>query len=213
MRRRGYRGRATARAHSPCGTSIDNLQSLLDCLEAQRPDSAELSVGALFDAVGRRAFGAALILPGLFVLSPLGGIPGATTVAGLTTVLLSLPVVFKRRGLWLPAALRRRQIARHRLLAVTRAMRRPARFIDRLLRPRLEWVMRGVMLQSIAAIIVAIGLTMPLLELVPFADTVPGAAIVVFGLALTSHDGLLALLTAALCAIALALLFGGAAAL
>ena len=209
-RESGHPGRQGAGDKARAGDTrpIDNLQSLLDRLEAQRPNAAELTIGDLFDAVGRRAFGPVLVLPGLFVVSPLGGIPGATSAAGLTTVLLSLPVVFKRRRLWLPQAVRQRHIARKRLLKATHALRRPARWVDHLLKPRLEWVMHGVMLQLIAVVISAVGLTMPMLEVVPFADTVPGAAIVVFGLSLTSHDGLFALLTAVLCLSALALVIG-----
>jgi hypothetical protein len=40
----------------------------------------------------------------------------------------------------------------------------------------------------------AVALVTPLIELVPLAGIVPNAAIVAFGLALTAHDGLWALI-------------------
>jgi hypothetical protein len=52
---------------------------------------------------------------------------------------------------------------------------------------------RGVSRYLIAAVCAAIAAAMPAMELVPFSATGAGVALTVFGLALISDDGLLAL--------------------
>jgi hypothetical protein len=73
-------------------------------------------------------------------------------------------------------------------------LRRPARWLDALTRPRLTVLTRGMGVYFVAAICLLIALAMPPLELVPFSANGAGLALTAFGLALIGHDGLLALL-------------------
>ena len=69
-----------------------------------------------------------------------------------------------------------------------------ARFVDRFLRPRFDLLTRGAFLRVIAALVLIVALVTPVIEIVPLAGIVPNAAIVAFGLALTAHDGIWALI-------------------
>lgn len=73
------------------------------------------------------------------------------------------------------------------------------------LRPCLDVLVRKPTLQVLALACAAIGLVMPMLEVVPFADTAPGVALIAFGLAMIAHDGLLALAAAGFCAVSFGL--------
>lgn len=176
-----------------------NLESLLDELGEAAQDKQEVSFGNLLEAVGRRSFGPALLVPGLLLLTPLGGIPGAATAVGLMAVLVAGQMLLGRSRLWLPQWLLRRRASAERLRKGLRSLGRPAQFVDRLLRPRLQFALRRPALQILAFACLAAGMVMPLLEAVPFADTAPGLALTAFGLALVAHDGLLALVAAAFC--------------
>ena len=91
-------------------------------------------------------------------------------------------------------------------------MRKPARFIDRFLRPRLEPVTRRTGLYAIALICALIGVAMPSLESCRSPRTWRDSALTAFGLALIANDGVVGLIalgiTAAAVAFALITAFG-----
>ncbi len=69
-------------------------------------------------------------------------------------------------------------------------VRRPARWIDAVLRQRLE-VLVGQYPIAVASTV--LGLAMPLTELVPLSGIGVGTGFMAFGLALVARDGLMAL--------------------
>jgi hypothetical protein len=95
---------------------------------------------------------------------------------------------------WLPRWLLNRSVAQDKLSKATQWLRRPARFLDRLLRPRLTIFTSGMARYLIALICILIAVVIPAMELVPFSANGAGAALTAFGLAVSARDGLLALL-------------------
>ena len=63
-----------------------------------------------------------------------------------------------------------------------------------MIRPRLRFLSGGIGIYVIGLVSAAVAITMPPLESLPFAATTAGVAIALFGLALVTRDGLLALL-------------------
>lgn len=180
---------------------IPTLATLLDQLCDAGGDEETVSVEAVLKAVGRRSFGPVLLVPGVIALSPLSGIPGAPTVVGIMVLLVAGQVLVGREEFWLPQFILRRSISRRRFEKTINAMMRVARYVDRLVKPRLTYFTEGPAVYLIAAMCVALALTAPFLEVVPFSATGVGAAVTAFGLALTFHDGLLALLAVTFCGI------------
>lgn len=80
-------------------------------------------------------------------------------------------------------------------------MKPAARFVDRLLRPRLTILTQGAGTYAIAALCLGIAATMPVMEMVPFSANAAGLALTVFGLSLVARDGLLALFAFVLTAV------------
>lgn len=155
-------------------------------------DTAYVTVADILDAVGRRSFGAMLLVPGLIVLSPISGIPGVPTLGAIGVLLIAGQMLIGRESFWVPEFLRRRRISRARMQKARGFLMTLARVVDRVVRPRLSVLTRGPFVYLIAAICVLIGLIMPPLEAILFANVVTSAAISAFGLALVAHDGLLA---------------------
>jgi hypothetical protein len=102
--------------------------------------------------------------------------------------------LFGREHFWLPGWLLNRSLQSEKLEKAARVLRRPARFIDRLLRPRLQAFASQPATYAIAVMSLCVAAAMPFLEVVPFSANIGGAALAAFGLALISRDGLLALL-------------------
>lgn len=150
---------------------------------------------AMLDEVGRRSFGPMLLLAGLVAVAPvIGDIPGVPTIVGVFVVLIAGQLVFRRQQIWLPRWLLKRSVRQDKLCKALEWMRKPARFVDRLLRPRLESYTGPKATYAMAILCIVIGVAMPAMEVVPFSANFAGAALSAFGLSLIARDGLLALL-------------------
>lgn len=171
-----------------------DIEELLDRIEAGAADRSHVSIGEMMDSVGRRTFGPVVLLVGIILVTPLSGLPGMPTLMGLLTLLTLGQVLIGRKHFWLPAWLVRRHVPRHRLVQGLELLRPAARRIDRLIRPRLSPLVRGPGLYVMALACMVISVVMPATELVPFSASIAGLALMTFGLAIISKDGLLALI-------------------
>lgn len=161
-------------------------------------EAKQVTVADILGVIGQRSFGAMLLVPGLIVLSPISGIPGVPTMGALAVVLIVGQMLIGKRCFWVPEVLRRRRISRVRMVQARRFLLPMARFVDRLVWPRLSFLTRGPFAYLIALTCLAIALIMPPLEAILFANVVTSAAISAFGLALVAHDGVLAAIAFAL---------------
>jgi hypothetical protein len=175
--------------------AADNLEAVIDRLNAAaRENGAKVSVGEVVDTVGRRSFGPILMLAGLLGMSPLGMIPTAPTVIALVALLVALQLIFGRKSIWIPRFLAKLSIPWERLAKAAEAAKRPARAVDRAVKPRLA-ALTSETGERIAAVGCALAaLAVPPLELVPFGGLAPAAAIAAFGLGLVARDGIVMLI-------------------
>ncbi len=179
-------------------SQADNLQGLIT--QMQNHDHADpVTLEAILDSVGRRSFGPMILVPGLIVVAPIiGDIPGVPTLFALVVLLTSIQLLWGAEHFWLPKWLLARSMPRARLLKALEWMHKPARFVDRLLHPRLTWLVdKGASRYLIASMCLLISLMLPVMEFIPFSATIGGAALVCFGLALVARDGLLVLFSMA----------------
>jgi len=176
---------------------LHNLEGVLRQLErtaGQVGDDGQVSVAHVMSTLGARSFGPLLLVPGLIGISPIGAIPGLPAVMALIVFIVAAQILVGMDHAWLPAALLRRSMAGKKLRQVCNAVAPYARFVDRFLRPRFDPLTRGPFLRIVAALVLIVALVTPVIEIVPLAGIVPNAAIVAFGLALTAHDGIWALI-------------------
>jgi hypothetical protein len=162
---------------------------------AARKDDAKVKARTIFELVGTRSYGPLLLLAGLIMVAPvIGDIPGVPTALGIFVILISAQMLLHRRHFWLPGWLLERTVSRQKVDKMVHWCRRPARFIDRLLRPRLA-VFTSIPAQYLVAVVgILIAAATPVMEFVPFSANIAGAALLAFGLALVAHDGLCGLL-------------------
>lgn len=173
---------------------VTSLEQLLDRLDEAREGQEQVSMERLMDTIGRRSFGPLLLLIGIILVSPLSGIPGLPSTMGVAVFLLSLQMLLRRKRIWLPEWILRRNISQEKFARAARWMRRPARFIDRLLRERLSFLVDGPASWLLALVCLLVAVTLPLLEPVPFAASSAGVALTCIGLAMIAHDGVFALI-------------------
>lgn len=173
-------------------SEVTSLQQLVERLE-KAGDCERVDVECMMEAVGRSSFGALLLLGGLVTLSPLDIIPGIPTLIALAVLIVCVQLLAGRRRFWLPAWLLKRTINRQRFQRAVVWLRKPARFGDRLVRPRLTTLASDAAVKVIAVGSMVVALAMPVMEVVPFSANLAGIALTAFGLAMIAHDGLLAL--------------------
>ena len=191
--------------HAVCG--------ILDELADTARERERVEVGTLVEAFGHRGYGALLLVPALIEVSPVGGIPGVPTALAAIVVLFAVQIVMGRDHMWLPDVIERRSVDADGLGKAVERMRPVAGRLDRWFHGRLQGLVRRPFTQIAAGACALLALTVPPLEVVPFASTAPMGAIAAFGLALLVRDGALMLVAIGLSALAVGvggkLLLGG----
>ncbi|KUF11061.1 exopolysaccharide biosynthesis protein [Pseudoponticoccus marisrubri] len=182
------------------------VATLLDGIEEAAEGHAQVTLGELVDRIGRRGFGPMILVPALFVLTPLGGVPLVPTFFAAVVSLFALQVALGRRSLWLPEAFKRRAVDEDSLTRAAEKLRPAARWMDRHATDRFRALTNHRAERIAALVVLGLCVTIPPLEIVPFAGAVPNVGIALIGLALTVRDG--ALMVLGLSAAALGLIGG-----
>lgn len=173
------------------GSDTYKLNEILDGLRQTAESKDEVSVGDAVEMLGERGYGPLLFVPALIEISPIGGIPAVPTLLALIIMLLAVQIALGRQHMWLPGFLRRMSVSGEKMIKATEKLRSVADWLDRHLHGRLTWLTTDKTIRVAAVLIIVLCLSVPPLELLPFASTVPMAAIASFGLAMTLRDGLL----------------------
>lgn len=170
------------------------LADLLERVTRSRAGEERVSIEGILEELGRRPFGAVLLLAGLITVAPLvGDIPGVPTTMAALVLLTAGQLIVRRESLWLPGWLLRRSVQRRKVEAAAEKLGGPVRAIDRLLKPRLTVLVQGPGAVAVATACILIGLALPPMEFIPFSANLAGAALLLYGLGLVARDGLLAL--------------------
>lgn len=193
----------------PTEEGAKTLSEIVDEITNAGEDAQEIQVRDILEAVGQRSFGPLLLVPGLIVLSPISGIPGVPTLGGLTVLLISGQLLIGRDHFWVPQFILRRKISRNRMAKAGKFLMPVARFIDKMVKPRLVFLTQQPFNYLIAATCALIGVLMPPMEAIPFSSSIASAGVTAFGLSLVAYDGVLALLAFALTAATFYLLIAG----
>src|SRR5690606_32618166 len=148
----------------------------------------------MLHATGQRSCGAQSLVPGLLVFSSLPCIPGLPSIFAEIITLIAVQLLLGRRHIWLPDWLLKRTASRSKYDRAMAFLKRPSKYIDRLLRQRLTFLTEGIAVRFNAVLCLLIAATMPPLELIPFGNTTAGAAWSILGLGMVARDGVLLLL-------------------
>jgi hypothetical protein len=177
-----------------------SVGDILDVLDEAADGGDTVSIRQMMDAFGERSYGPFLIVPALLELSPLGAIPGVPTFLAVIILLFAVQIALGRTHFWVPDIIGHRSATSGRLKKAVEKMRPLARWMDRWFHGRLKVLVRGPFRRIAAVACVLLAMSVPPLEIVPFASSGPMAAVAMFGLALLVRDG--ALMIAAMVAAA-----------
>ncbi len=174
-----------------------SLNELLDRIDEVAEEHGEVTMDQVMEAVGRRSFGPLLLLVGVIAVAPgVGDIPGVATVLGIFVLTVSVQLLFGRKDFWLPKWILNRKAKGEKLkkMAASKWLRKPAKWIDHVVKERLEFLTGPKATYAIAVACTVMALALPLTELVPLSTNLLSLGLVSYGISLVANDGLMALL-------------------
>ncbi len=174
-------------------TPASSVTDTLDSLTVAARQADHVTLEHLTQAFGHRGYGPFLMLPALIEISPIGGIPGVPTLLAFVILLFAIQMLLGRRTLYLPRWIGARRIPSKTLCTGTERMRPVATRLDRWFHGRLPWLTGQPFIRIAALLCILLAITVPPLEVVPFASSAPMSAIAAFGLSITVRDGALML--------------------
>jgi hypothetical protein len=175
-------------------TSETDLETLLQKLSDRAAKDPSFTVGELLQSLGRRSFAPVLLIAAAIGFTPFGVVPGMPTVLAVVIIVVTAQIILGRRHLWLPEFIRKKSLSRRNTLRTVEILKKPARFLDRIVRPRLAFLTEKPFSIFLAAACLVLALAVPPLELVPLVDMPLWAAILALSFALATHDGLVAII-------------------
>lgn len=183
--------------------TIDRVRDKAD-ERASDGDAGEgkVTIGELLDSFGHRTYGPFLLVPALLEISPIGGIPGVPTFLALIIVIFAVQMLMGREHFWLPGFIQKRSIGVSKIDKADDKMHPVTERMDRWFGGRLKTLTGRQAIKTAALCCILLALTVPPLEIIPFASTAPMAAIAAFGLALIMRDGLVMAIAFALTVVA-----------
>jgi hypothetical protein len=184
------------------------VEDILDRLHEAAEKEGKVSVDDIVAVLGDRGWGPFLFVPAIIEISPIGGIPGVPSLLALIIAIFAVQIAWGRDNIWLPGFLGRRSVSSERMRKAVEKVRPVGERLDKWFHGRLPQFTSDRATRVAAIVVLLLCLTVPPLELLPFASTAPMAAIATFGLALMLGDGLLMALGFAFSAIAVAVGFG-----
>jgi len=169
------------------------LEAIMDTAR-EAVGGTETDLKTIVEAFGNRAFGPVMILCSLFLMTPIGAIPGLPAAFGLIIIVFAIQLLFQREHPWMPDVLQKIKISDAKLEKTRKTVSPILRAIDNVIRSRLPWMTSGPAQILTALLSIILALTMIPLGVVPFGVVAPAFIIGLFGLGITARDGLLILL-------------------
>ncbi|MCC6453888.1 MAG: exopolysaccharide biosynthesis protein [Caldilineaceae bacterium] len=160
------------------------LRQIIDSIEGEQITLRDLL--SLIGEQGLLLFCIVLTLPFMLPVS----IPGVSTVFGLVIILIGVSLVLNRLP-WLPARLMDRSISNEHLIPTLEKGVQLFQRMERWMKPRLIKVTTGAFanrLNGLALTAAGVLLLFPL-SFVPFSNTLPAVAILLFALGMLQRDG------------------------
>lgn len=172
-------------------TFTDTSESLSTVLERLIGNlrGKTITLRELMEAIGEQGLLLMCAIACLPFLIPVS-IPGVSTVFGAAIVMISLAITLNRLP-WLPRRILDKEMETERL---TPALQRGVTIVsklDRFMRPRLPGLTAGAVMARVNGLaIMAAGILLMLpLGFVPFSNTLPGIAILLFSAGMIQRDG------------------------
>ncbi len=150
-----------------------------------------MSIGQIEAELRGRGFDILIMLMAIPFVVPI--LPGLSTPFGLAIAMMGIRLATLKRP-WLPKFVLARRIEKRHLKRIISAMRSFAKKMERLVKPRMLFVLQWPLMPNLIGIGIASGgfiLSLPLP--IPFSNTLPALSVLLLAAGMMERDGLLVL--------------------
>ena len=175
------------------GKDPEGVEDVIGELDELASENDEVCIADVLDDFGARSFGPVIMIFALIEITPIGAIPGVPTALASIIALIALQMLFGKEHIWMPQFVQKRSVESKKLHKAVGKLRGVAHWLDEHSKDRLSALTKGLWLKVAALAIVILCVTVPPLEVLPFASSGPMLAIAAIGLALIVRDGLVML--------------------
>ncbi|MET4698794.1 hypothetical protein ABIE65_001816 [Constrictibacter sp. MBR-5] len=166
------------------------LSEVLEHLE-RSVHGRSITVQDMMDALGRKSFAAMIMIFALLAASPASAVPGLTATVGLAVAVMVVQMLAGRDCIWLPGFLAGRRIPSQRVCQAIGWLRRPVHAVERVLRPRMTFLIKRPWLYLPLSLMLCIALFMPFMEVVPTSGSIAATVVALFAAGMLMRDGAL----------------------
>ena len=166
------------------------LSEVLERLE-RSVNGQSITVQDMMDELGRKSFAAMIMIFALLAASPASAVPGLTATVGLSVAVMVVQMLAGRDHIWLPGFLATRRIPSQRVCQAIGWLRRPVHAVERVLRPRMTFLIKRPWLYLPLSIMLCIALFMPVMEVVPTSGSIASSVVALFAAGMLMRDGAL----------------------
>lgn len=170
------------------------LSDVLDQLESSASGES-IPVQEVVEHLGRKSFASLMLIFSLISTSPASAIPGITTTVAAIVFILVVQMIMGRECVWLPGFIGDRRMSTAKLCKGIGWLRKPVRFVEGFLRPRLTFLLHRPWIYVPLVLILLLTLFMPFLEIIPTSGSLASAVIAVFAAGLLTRDGFLVVIS------------------
>lgn len=175
------------------------LSDVLDQIEMSATGD-RIAVADVIETLGQRSFASLMLIFALICASPASAIPGLTAITAVILFFLLVQMVIGRKSVWLPGVVTRRHMSTAKLCDGIAWLRRPVRFVERLLKPRLVFLFYRPWFWLPLCPILGLTLFMPFMEFIPMSGSLAGGVVALFAAGLLTRDGVLVVVSLVLLA-------------
>ncbi len=166
------------------------LSEVLERME-RSVNGQSITVQDMMDELGRKSFAAMIMIFALLAASPASAVPGLTATVGLSVAVMVVQMLAGRDHIWLPGFLATRRIPSQRVCQAIGWLRRPVHAVERVLRPRMTFLIKRPWLYLPLSIMLCIALFMPVMEVVPTSGSIASSVVALFAAGMLMRDGAL----------------------
>lgn len=167
------------------------VPALVDRLKALADGSETVSFAELNRTIGAQGHAPLLMVVSIFMILPVGMIPGIGGALGAIVALIGVQMLLGREGIGLPDLFGRRTLSAERLRRVAVRIRPIADWLRKRLRPRWSALAEGrVSLCIMAVLLIVAGGSLLVLGAIPVTTPLLGLPVAVFALGVLGRDGM-----------------------
>lgn len=172
---------------------MSRVTNITETLEAIKDSSenSKISFGDIVKALNHRGFGPLIVGPALITALPTGAIPGIPAICGLFIALVCAQMVIGRPYPWLPKKLKGMSFDREQYIKNFDKVKSYTKKIDSFFHPRFKFLVSDFAQRVIAVICLFLALITIGAGFIPFLPLLPAFTILLFGVGVSVHDGLL----------------------